>query len=454
MVTSIISSLGGGSGLDTAKLVDDLANASRQPKADMLTKRLQTVQAKISAVAQARSDLQNFAKSLTDLVSGGSLQSQPSVSDTGALSAISNAGARIGSLSSEIVISQLARAQTVYSGYVADAAAPIGQGSMTLSVGGQDFSIAIDAAHDSLNGLATAINASGSSVTASVISDPSGSRLVLRGQTGSAKAFTLTTTDAALQAFAYGSGGTMTLGQAAQDAKFTLDSVDYVRDSNTVSDVLAGVTLTLKRAAPGVSVSIGSTRPTEPLRQTVQDFISVYNTLKKDMDAARQATGGDSALRSLDAQLSSLLSTPLSSDPTISRLSDIGIATNRDGSISLDSTKFEAALKDHPDAIEAMFAPTRDATHNSTTDPGIAIALQRLSDGATGSDGILEGLRKMLDSESAGIAKDQQQMEEREAAYRSRLERQFGTLDSRISALKATQSYLEQQVKVWTNSSN
>ena len=454
MVTSIISSLGGGSGLDTAKLVDDLANASRAPKADMLAKRLQTVQSKISAVAQARSDLESFAKSLTDLVAGGSLQSQPSLSDPSALSAVANTGARIGNLASEIVINQLARAQTVYSDYVADPAAAIGQGSMTLSIGGQDFAISVDASHDSLNGLASAINASASGVSATVISDTNGSRLVLRGQTGSAKAFTLTSTDAALQGFAYGSGGVMTLGQSAQDAKFTVDSVAYVRDSNTVPDVISGVTLTLKKAAPGAPIAIGTTRPTEALRQTIQDFVSVYNTLKKDMDAARTATGSDSALRALDRQLSSLLSTPLSSDPTISRLSDIGIATSRDGTISLDAAKLDAALKNNPDAVEALFSPTRDATHSVTSDPGVAIVLQKLSDGATGTDGLLSSLGKRLDSESAGIVKDQARMEEREAAYRNRLEQQFGTLDSRISALKATQSYLEQQVKVWTNSSN
>jgi len=86
------------------------------------------------------------------------------------------------------------------------------------------------------------------------------------------------------------------------------------------------------------------------------------------------------------------------------------------------------------------------------TDPGIGKALQQIVDKATGTDGILETLKSRLDKESAGIVKDQERMEARETAYRTRLERQFGTLDSRISALKATQSYLEQQIKVWTKS--
>ncbi len=450
MVTSIVSSLGGGSGLDVAKLVDDLATASRAPKEKLFNDRLQNVQAKISAVAQARSDLESFTKSLSDLVAGGSLQSQPVASDSSGLGLTAAAGARIGSLASEVVIEQLARSQTVYSDYVADPAASIGQGSFTLSAGGNDFTITIDASNDSLNGLAEAINASGSGVTASVLSDSNGARLVLRGQSGAANAFTLTTADPALQQFAYGSGGTMTLGQAAQDAKFTVDSVAFERDSNVVSDVLAGVTLTLKKAEPGAPISVSSERPTDSLRQTIGDFVSVYNTLKQDLAAATKATGSDGALRTLDRQLSGLISTVLTSDPTIAKLTDIGISTNRDGSLSIDSAKLDAALKDHPDAVEALFSPTRDGTHDATTDPGIGGVLQQLTDNATGTDGILETLSSRLASESANIAKDQQKMEDREDAYRARLERQFGTLDSRLAALKATQSYLEQQVKIWT----
>lgn len=451
MVTSIVSSLGGGSGLDTARLVDDLASASRTPKVELFTRRVESVQAKISAVAQARADLEAFASSLTELVNGGSLQSQPSLSDPSAASATVAQGARIGNVTGELVIEQLARAQTVYSTPVGDPAAAIGQGSMTLSIGGVDYAIAVGASNDSLNGLASAINATASGVSASIVSDENGARLVLRGAVGSNNAFSLSTSDAGLMPFATGGGG-MILGQAAQDAKFLLDGVAYQRNSNTISNVLPGITLTLKKAAPGVPVTISSVRPTDALRQTVQDFVSVFNTLKKDLAVARVATRSDGALRSLERQLSGLLTTNLSSHPSIRSLSDIGISTNRDGTISLDPAKFEAALRNHPDAVEALFSPVRDATHDATTDPGIGLLLQQINDSATAADGLLETLRKRLDRESASIAKDQARMEERELAYRARLERQFGTLDSRISALKATQSYLEQQVKVWTRS--
>jgi len=448
---SIISSLGGGSGLDTTKMIDDLANASRQPKLDLLNKRSDTIKAKISAVAQARSDLENFASSFADLVAGGTLQSQPAVSDPSIVGATASTGTRLGSLSGELEVTQLAKSQTLYSDYTSDPAASLGGGAMTLTVGTRAISFTLDSTTDSLNGLATAINSSGAGITASVRTDANGSRLVLRGASGGANAFTLSSNDPGLQSYTFGSGSGLTLGQAAQDAKFTLDGVAYSRSENAVADVITGVTLTLKKAAPGVPVSLSADSPGQALRQTLGDFVSVYNTLKKDLLAARTATGGDSAVRSLEQQLSSLLSFACTSGPHVRSMSDLGVATNRDGSIRVDTTVFEAALKKYPDEVESLFSPTRDDTHTASSDPGIAIALKTINDKVTGGGGAMESLRQRLENESDGVAKDKDRMETREAAYRARLQQQFGTLDSRMSALKATQSYLEQQVKVWTN---
>lgn len=450
---SIISSLGGGSGLDTTKMIEDLANASRQPKLDLLTKRADTVKAKISAVAQARSDLETFTNSLGDLVAGGTLQSQPTVSNSAVLGATAQTGARVGDLSGEIEVTQLARPQTVYSDYVADPSASLGGGSLTLTVGGRPTQVVVDAAHDSLSGLAAAINASGAGVSATIRTDANGSRLVLRGASGSLNGFTLASTDAGLQAYTFGSGTGLTLGQGAQDAKFTLDGVAYVRSQNIISDAVPGVTLTLKKAAPGEQVSLSAERPTQVLRQTVQDFVTVYNTLRKDLTAARTATGSDAALRALEQQLGGLLTAPCASGGSVRTMADLGVSTTRDGTLTINSATLELALKNHPDEVEAIFSPTRDETHTTSTDPGIGSVLKALNDNATKSGGPLESLRQRLETESSGVAKDKERMETREAAYRTRLQQQFGGLDSRISALKATQSYLEQQVKVWTNGS-
>jgi flagellar hook-associated protein 2 len=96
MVQSIASSLGFGSGIDTVALVADLAAASRDPKVKRLDALSASSQAKISALAKARSDLDGFATSLAEVVSSGDLRSQPSVSDANALGAVATAGVRLG----------------------------------------------------------------------------------------------------------------------------------------------------------------------------------------------------------------------------------------------------------------------------------------------------------------------------------------------------------------------
>jgi flagellar hook-associated protein 2 len=449
---SIAATLGVGSGIDTAKLIADLAAASRGPKIAALEQRNDLNKAKISALAQARSDLESFAGSFAGLVAGGTLQSQPVTSDPTVLSATARAGVRIGGFAAEIEVSQLARAQSIYSGYVASAAAPIGHGNMTLSVGGTDYAITIDSSNDSLNGLAAAINASSSGVTANVISDRNGARLVLKGAVGATGAFTLSNASGnmALDPFSY-PAGTMVLAQAAQDAAFKVDGIAFTRASNSVEDVVPGVTLTLRQAAAGQPVSVTGERPGETLRSTVRDFVSVFNTLKNGLAAARSSNGGDQGLRRLEQQLLGLVGQAVTSDPDIKSLADIGVATTREGRLMLDQAKFDAALRDRPDAVEALFSPTRDATRTAITDPGLSGALNSLKDSAVANGGALGGLKARLDREGGEITKMRERIEVREAVYKDRLTRQFGGMDARVAVLKATQSYLEQQVAIWTN---
>ncbi len=442
---SITAALGYGSGIDTAALVADLAAASRAPKIARLDELANRAQTRISALAQARSDLASFATSLSDIVAGGTLRSQPTVSDPTAVSASASPGARLGSFSAELIVTQLARGQTVHAAPVVSATDPVGQGTMTLSIGGVDHAIVIDSSNDSLNGLAAAINATGAGVTASIVRDGATHRLVLKGATGAANGFTLTGGPAA---FSYPGG--MTQAQAAQDAAFTIDGIGFTRATNSVVDIFPGIALTLKKAQPGVAITIGAERPSTAIRQTLIDFVAVFNTLKADIKAAREANGGDSGLRALDRQLAELVGKSVTTGSAIDSLSDIGITTTRDGTITLDSAKLEAALAADPDAVEAIFNPLRDANHDTTSDPGIALALKTIETGATGTNGVLDALKARLDRDVATLGKDRERIETREAAYRLRLERQFGAMDARIGALKATQAYLEQQIKLWT----
>jgi flagellar hook-associated protein 2 len=449
MLTSIANSLGFGSGIDTAALVADLAAASRAPKVQRFNALLQANQAKVSSLAQARSDLDSFADSLSGLGAGGTLRSQPVTSNDSAIAVKSSPGALLGSYSGEITVSSLARAQTIYSGHIASASTPVGQGGMTLTVGATNYAVTVDATNDSLDGLATAINASGSGVRASVINDAGNFRLVLKGESGAAKAFQLTADAGAAPGLSQFASAAMTVGQSASDAAFTVDGVAYTRLTNSFSDVVPGMDITLKKADPLTPITIGATRPTEILKQTLGDFVSVFNTLQKDLAAARLANNGNPALRAFERQLAGFISKPMTSDANVRSLTDVGISTSRDGTIALDSAKLDTALRNHPDAVEAIFDPPRDSVRTETTDPGIVFALDTLRDAAVAGTGALEQVRTALQRETENIAKNRERMEAREDAYRTRLERQYAGMDARIAALKATQSYLEQQIKVW-----
>jgi flagellar hook-associated protein 2 len=307
MISNIANSLGFGSGIDTSALVRDLAAASRTPKVQRFDALSRANQAKVSALAQARSDLDSFADSLADLSAGGTLRSKPVTSDDTAIAVTANPGTLLGNYAGEIVVSTLARAQTNYSGYVASTTDPIGQGGMTLTVGTTTFAVTVDATNDSLTGLANAINATGSGVRASVINDAGNFRLVLKGESGAAKAFTLTADAGAAPGLSQFATSTMTSGQTASDASFTVDGVAYTRATNNFSDVVPGLTITLKKADPLAPITIGATRPIDTLKQTLNDFVAVFNTLKKDTEAARQANTGNPALRGFERQLGAFI---------------------------------------------------------------------------------------------------------------------------------------------------
>ncbi len=542
-MTSIAGTLGVGSGIDTASLVDKLAAAAKEPK-DLAVKARETSNsARISSLATVSNALSSFSTALTTLVEGGTLSTQPTSSDTSVLAAKAQPGARIATLSARVEVTQLATAQSLVSGYSANAGAAIGQGSITLAVGGQSADIVVGADNDSLTGLARSINAAGLGITASVVTDANGARLALKGATGAAAAFTLTPaagTATGLAAFAYPAAGDpaqgMTLAQAGQDALLKIDGVSVARGSNTIEDLLPGVTLELKDAKPGSAVTIGATRPTAALTQAVNDVVAAYNELMgilktettagttTDADGKTVATGalkGEGALRDMKRQLAALTSTKLNSGGGVATLAEIGVVTNRDGTLTVNKSRLEATVAADPAGVEAMFNPgqyssnpliqitspmgrakpgtyeVKDVTAQTgstsaqgsiggvaaittgdglvasvkspasglvikplgsvasgtiTVDIGIAGALKAIKDMLLADGGGLTATKSRYTTETKTIAADRTKITDADTTLRNRLTKSFSAMDSRVAAYKATQSFLEQQVKVWTNS--
>jgi flagellar hook-associated protein 2 len=532
-VSSIGYSLGIGSGIDIKALIDGLAQAQRAPKQALIERRQEANAAKVSALAEATGAIDSFAAALSSLVNGGTLFTQPSVSDPSILSATTVAGNRLTNLSAQIEVLQLAKAQTLQSVSLLDASTAVGQGDLTLNTSRGSFVVTVDSTNDSLTGLAAAINAKSAGVTASVLTDSNGSRLVLKGATGEAQAFTLDVpagTASGLERFAFGPAvtGGMTEAQPAQDAIVRLDGVEVRRASNGFKDLIDGVQIDLKRASPGSTISLGVTRPTASIEQAVGDFVSAYNELHsllaKSVAAEKdgQAGGplrGDVSIREMRRQLAQLPTMVLNSQGTIKTLAEIGVATNRDGTLTLGTGRLKQMLESDPAAVEALFNPVQyssdpllkitsamgkakpgtytytdlvpaangvDASgtvdglaatgsgpfliapFNSkalgltvevkgalasatvTVDHGLGGALQSIRDSVRARSGPVVTSQERLSAEAKEIAKDQRELEVRSKAYYDQLVKNFTAMERQVSSFKATQSYLDQQIKIWT----
>lgn len=533
MTTSIAYSLGIGSGIDTQALIKGLSDAVRAPKEALIAQREERNAAQISALAEASGAIDSFATALSTLIAGGTLFSQPNVSDTNVLTATALPGSRLGDFSAQVEVVQLAQAQTLESVSLAGASEPVGQGDLTLVTSRGSFTVTIDATNDSLDGLAKAINDQNAGVTATVITQANGARLMLKGATGEAAAFTLGVpagTATGLERFAYDPNvaGGMTRAQVAQDAIVNLDGVQVKRSSNLINDLIAGVELNLKKAVPGTTIAIGITRPTASIEIAVNDFVGAYNELHSmlseftaaGVNGAGGPLRGDLGIRELQRQLSKLPSTVLNSQGDgPSTLAEIGVKTNRDGTLSVDGARLSEMLASDPEGVEALFNPGQyssspfvqitskmgkvkpgtytltelvaaaggtDATGKIdgmsmissgesliapvgsaaiglvvklsgsvsiatiTVDPGLGGALQSIRDALKASSGPFAASKERLNGEAEQIAEDREALERRSQAYYDQLVSQFTAMERQVSAFKATQSYLEQQIKMWS----
>lgn len=385
-MVSIASTLGIGSGIDTKALVDGLVAAQLDPKMAALTAKSEALTAQISGVAQLKGGMIGFSNALAALVSGGSLSTQPTSSNAAALGVSLIAGAKLGTLSHEVEVRRLAVGQLATAAALPDQASPVGTGTMTITLGTASFAagamtgftqrdgstpitVTIAEGDNSLAGLAAAINAAKAGVTASIVADANGARLSLKGATGADAAFRIDVTEdvgaPGLAAFAFNPGSSgLSLGREALDSLIAVDGIEVSRAGNSVSDLIPGVKLDLLKAETGVAIALGSTRPTAGIGLAVSDFVGAFNELrtilKAETDPFTGALRGDNGARAMARQLGNLTSTALiqSGIPGAPRtLAEIGVSTNRDGTLSVDTAKLNAALAAWPDAIEAMFNP-------------------------------------------------------------------------------------------------
>lgn len=455
-----LSVLGVGSNLDLESIVTKLLTVEHLPL-DQLASKTAATTTRISAFGTVKgqlSALQAAAKAMTDAKLGVMKVGL----DDGTIAMASVDTAATAGIH-KLEVTTLASGQRVASDPYAAASTVLGSGTLSFQFGkwdgatftnnGAAKTVAI-AANSSVTAVRDAINAAKVGVTASVVNDGTGQRLVIASDNpGASNGFKIGVTDsdgndtdaAGLSALAYDPAGVanVTSTATAKDAAFSIDGLAMTRSSNVVSDAIAGVTLTLSREAPGTEATITVSRDTDATQAQIEAFVKSYNDTRSMLgkatayDASTKtgaALHGESVVRIAgDRMRTAIGKPPTGLTGALTSLAQAGVKLKSDGTLEFDATTFKAAQAANPDAIAPLFAASAKQ---------LADALDPIL--ATGS-----GIASRVDGLSASLKRDATKTEQLQRQYdatEKRIRAQFSALDSLMSRMNSTSSYLTQQL--------
>lgn len=399
-----LSSAGIGSGLDVTSIVSALMAVEQKPLTALTTKQTD-YKAKLTAFGSIQSGIASFQTTLKKLSDAKNLQTiKATPTDATVLGTSGGAGAVPGDYSIEVT--KLAQSQKLASAGQLNAQAVVGTGTLTFDFGtisggtlgtdgkytGASFAsngagskqVTIDSSHNTLSGIRDAINAAGMGVTASVINDGGATpyRLALsNSQTGESSSMKISVSgDAALGNLLNhdpASSQALTQTVAAQNAALKVDGLDISKASNSFSDVVPGVTLTLKKTNAGSPTNLAVTRDTDAVKANVQEFVDGYNKLTAslksltsyDMTSKKGAAlFGDSSVRAMLTQLRGVVTGTVSGGASsLTRLSDAGVSYQADGTLKLDATKLQKVIDTQFDQLPGLFAASGASTDSQVS---------------------------------------------------------------------------------------
>ncbi|MDY0748404.1 flagellar filament capping protein FliD [Paucibacter sp. R3-3] len=470
-----ITSLGvGTNGLDTQSLVDKLVANEQVPLTQLntLTTGLKTQISAYGQIQSALSAVQDAARKLTNPSTWGATTA--SSSDPSSVSVVAGNGAPAGNIN--VQVTQLATAQSVASPVQASSTAALGSGSLTIELGTwstdkSSFTSKTDASPVTINVAAGAtlssirdqINSSGAGVVASVVTDSTGSRLVMRSSaTGETNGFRITASDAdgnnsdasGLSALAYdptsGTSGA-TLTQSAGNAIATLNGLTINSDTNTLTQAIDGLSITLLKPTTAGGTTLSVTQDSTSTKTAITNFVTAYNALnsllrddtKYDADTKTAGTlQGDSTAVGLTYSLRNLISGTSTLGGAMTRLADIGLDPQADGSLQVDDTKLSGALAD-PESLKSMLMGL-DKTNAANS--GFAQQFVTFTTQALGVDGTIAtrtaGLQARVDANGKSADALQAHIDQVQA----RLQAQYSALDTQMASLNSLSTYVSQQM--------
>ena len=455
-------SFGGlGNGVDFGQVVTQLVKVQQLP-IDQLNKKKTDLQTKLGdydALGAKLLTLQGAAEKLR--LNQRFDQNSSTVSDDTVLTATASTTAGAGSYS--IQVTQLAKAHqiaTKAAKAVASTATDIvsgGSAVFTFRVGsGSDQTVSLGESA-TLEDLRAAINDLGAGVTASVINTGTESapayRLTLTAtNTGVSNTITVVADGTDLDFLnGSGGGGSDTL-QAGQNAVLVIGDPDQTtltieRESNVVSDAIPDVTLSLKsKTAADEPVTVGVSRDTGAVKKNVQELLTAYNDVVKFINERSTydittKTGGDffneGTTKTVLSRLRTALSNGVENLTTYTSVAQIGFKTERDGTISLDEAKLDAALSTNYSAVKSLFI-------NQTTTSGVAQRINQAIDALNDVESGSFTIRKASLGDSISDLSDEiGRKEDALSKYEERLRAQYAALDALLSQLRGQTSFLQ-----------
>jgi flagellar hook-associated protein 2 len=446
-MAGVIAVGGLATGLDTNKLIDQLVAVQHQP-IDLLQARLAEVQSSQASLSTLSAKLAAF-KSAADALktTAAVLVRSASSSDDTVATAVAGEGAAAGSVT--LTVSQVARGSTASSANgVASITSTVaaGAGTFSFQVGsGEVQQVAVDAS-TTLEELAAAINGLGAGVNASTVNLGTTAapdyRLQLKSATtGASSTITILQDDTSL--------GVATT-QTGLNAQFTIDgfSGTFERETNTFSDVLNGVTFSLKSAGETTITVVDDAAAISTKAQALADafndivnFVAGESTVTKSQDSQTVTLGSlanNSTVRRLIDQLHGTFSAAVAgaSDKYVN-LGSIGFATQQDGTILFNAGTFQSALAEDATGVAQVFA-------GNGTGAGVANDLSSLISTLTDAGGALPLASQSLDQDVQDLQSQIDAGERGITAFRDQLSARFSALEVLVSGLQQQSSFLSQ----------
>ena len=449
MASPIIPSTGQGYGLEIGKIVDALVKADTSAKSNQIARQSSNNSAMLSGIGSLRSALTAFQDAMKKLND----KDAPSFNAFAGTSANENV-VKVKSSNTavpgtyDIKVDKLATSSKVASQqFAGGASSAITAGEMTISQGGKDYKITV-ASGATLQSVRDQINKemSAKGITANIINEAGGSRLVF-GSTTTGAGSDISVSgipELAIDGTQKISGtGAGYITDKAQDAEFTIDGLKLTSPKNTVDNAISGLTLeltgvTAPGAATGAKVTVALDN--DGLRKSVQSFVDAYNTLQKAVTALTTPTKDSSG------NVTSL--GPLTNDPTtrsllgdvrkvlaevgngdrLTTLSQLGINTQKDGTLEFNSTKFSSALNDKklgPD-IQQLFTGTN----------GLFERMNKAIDPYNSTGGSLDSRKSNLDKAAKSLLDQQAALDRRTETLTASLTKKYAALDAALAKVK------------------